>query len=87
MKAVIYTKYGSPDVLEFKEVEKPSPKENEVLVKVVATTVNRTDSGLLRAKPFVVRFITGLLKPKRQILGTVFAGRLKQLEHPLQNSK
>ncbi len=77
MKAIIYIKYGSPDVLELAEIDTPNPNETEVLVKVRATTVNRTDSGLLRAKPFVVRFITGLFKPKRQILGTVFAGEIE----------
>jgi len=85
MKAVVYTKYGSPDVLECKDIDKPIPKANEVLVKVFATTVNRTDSGLLRAKPFVIRFITGLVKPKRQILGTVFAGTIEAIGNELSD--
>src|ERR1035437_6745985 len=79
MKASIYTQYGSPLVLKIKEVEKPSPKENEVLVKVYAATVNLTDCGMLRAKPFIMRFFTGLLKPNKQILGTDFAGIIEAI--------
>lgn len=74
MKAIVYTKYGSPDVLQLKEVQKPEPKENEILVKVRATSVNRTDCANLRAKPFIMRFFLGLLKPNKRILGTEFAG-------------
>ncbi|MFT4942242.1 MAG: NADPH:quinone reductase-like Zn-dependent oxidoreductase, partial [Paraglaciecola sp.] len=77
MKAVIYKKYGSPDVLQLKEVAKPIPLENEVLIIVKATTVNRTDCAQLRAKPFIMRFLTGLFKPKRPILGTTFAGKIE----------
>lgn len=77
MKAIVYQKYGSPDVLELKEVEKPIPKDNEVLIKIYATTVNRTDCAMLRAKPFIMRFFTGLFKPNKPILGTDFAGMIK----------
>ena len=74
MKAIVNTIYGSPDILELKEVAKPIPKDDEVLVKIHATTVNRTDCAILRAKPFIMRFVTGLTKPKRTIQGTDFAG-------------
>ena len=74
MKAIVYTSYGSPDVLRLKEVEKPEPKENEILVRVRAASVNRTDCANLRAKPFIMRFTMGLFKPKKKIPGTEFAG-------------
>jgi len=77
MKAIVWTKYGPPDVLQLKEVEKPSPKNNEVLIRVYATTVNRTDCGFLRAKPFIVRFFSGLIKPRRTSLGNEFAGKIE----------
>jgi NADPH:quinone reductase-like Zn-dependent oxidoreductase len=79
MKAIVYTKYGPPDVLELKEVEKPTPKDNELLIRVRATTVNRTDCANLRAKPFIMRFMMGLFKPKNQILGTEFAGDIESI--------
>ncbi len=77
MRAVIWTKYGAPDVLKLGEVEKPTPEENEVLIKVHATTVNRTDCATIRAKPFFMRLVTGLLKPKKEIPGTEFAGEVE----------
>ena len=77
MKAIIYTKYGSPDVLQFKDVEKPTPKDNEVLVKIFAASVNAADWHLLRADPILARFATGLLKPKNTILGSDIAGRVE----------
>ena len=79
MKAIVYTKYGGPDVLQLKEVEKPTPKDNEVLVNVHATTVNRTDCATIRAKPFFMRLVTGLSKPKKQIPGTEFAGEIEAI--------
>ncbi|MHC4325537.1 MAG: NAD(P)-dependent alcohol dehydrogenase [Planctomycetota bacterium] len=76
MKAIVYTKYGPPDVLQLKEVEKPTPKEDEVLVKVHATSVNYSDWAFVRGKPFLVRLVSGLLKPKK-ILGADIAGRVE----------
>ncbi len=77
MKAIIYTKYGSPDVLQLKEVEKPIPKDNEVLVKVHAASVNASDWHILRGSPFILRLVYGLIKPKQKILGADIAGRVE----------
>ena len=74
MKAVVYYKYGSTDELQFKEVATPLPKDSEVLIKVQAATVNRTDCGFLEAEYFAVRLFTGLFRPKMPILGSEFAG-------------
>jgi len=79
MKFAFRTKYGGPEVLQIKEVPQPRPGPNEVLVKVYATTVNRTDCGILWGKPYIVRFFTGLFKPKKQIPGTDFAGEVASL--------
>jgi len=76
MKAVVYTHYGPPDALQLKEVEKPVPENGEVLIRIHATTVNRTDCATIRAIPFFARIITGLFKPKKQIPGTEFAGEI-----------
>jgi len=76
MKAVVYTKYGPPDVLQLKEVEKPTPKNNEVLVKVHAASLNAADLDFLRGK-FINRLGWGLLKPKKKILGSDMAGRIE----------
>ncbi|MHC4756672.1 MAG: NAD(P)-dependent alcohol dehydrogenase, partial [Planctomycetota bacterium] len=77
MKAMVYEKYGPPDVLKLKEVNKPTPKENEVLIKVHATSVNRTDCATIRAIPFFARLVTGLFKPKKNTPGTEFAGEIE----------
>jgi NADPH:quinone reductase-like Zn-dependent oxidoreductase len=87
MKAIIYTKYGSPDVLQLKEVEKPAPKDNEVLIRVYATTVNRTDYATIRAKTIFDRLATGLLKPKKQITGTEFAGIVEEIGKNVKSLK
>ncbi|MFA6455862.1 MAG: NAD(P)-dependent alcohol dehydrogenase [Bacteroidota bacterium] len=79
MKAIVYTHYGSPDMLRIADVEKPIPKEHEVLIKVRAATVNRTDCGFLRGEPFIVRFFSGLSKPKYTILGNEFAGDVEAI--------
>jgi NADPH:quinone reductase-like Zn-dependent oxidoreductase len=77
MKAIVYTEYGSPDVLQLKEVAKPAPKENEVLIKVQAASVNYADWALLRGEPFLLRLDSGLQKPKNTILGADIAGRVE----------
>jgi NADPH:quinone reductase-like Zn-dependent oxidoreductase len=77
MKAAVHTRYGPPDVVRIVEVDKPAAKDNEVLVKVHATTVNRTDSGLRAAKPFINRFFTGLRRPRVTVLGNEFAGEVE----------
>ena len=77
MKVIVYTKYGPPDVLQLKEIEKPTPKDGEVLVKVHAASVNAADWHLLRGDPFLFRLIFGLLKPKNNMLGADIAGRVE----------
>jgi len=78
MKAIVYQKYGSPDVLKLEEVEKPTPKDDEVLIKVHAASANAGDWHLLRGKPFLIRLMGyGLLKPKYKILGSDIAGRVE----------
>ena len=74
MRAAVHTSYGPPEVVRVAEVEKPTPKDNEVLVRVRATTVNRTDCGFRAAKPFIVRLFSGLLRPRLTVLGNEFAG-------------
>jgi NADPH:quinone reductase-like Zn-dependent oxidoreductase len=75
MKAVVYTRYGSPDVLRFTEVETPTPKANQVLVKVRAVSLNRSDWEALRGKPLYAR-IMGPFRPRHHILGSDIAGRV-----------
>ncbi len=77
MKAIVYTEYGSPDVLRLQDVEKPTPKDNEVLVKVHAASANPADWHLMRATPFLARLEAGLLKPKHTRLGSDVAGRVE----------
>ena len=77
MKAIVYTEYGSPDVLQLKEVEKPTPGENEVLVKIYAASANAADWHLMRAEPFLARLENGLRKPKNTRLGADVAGRVE----------
>jgi len=79
MKAAVYRRYGPPEVVHIEDVEKPSPGDNEVLVRVHATTVAAADWRLRRAKPFLVRIMTGLLRPKKRILGMEFSGTVESV--------
>jgi NADPH:quinone reductase-like Zn-dependent oxidoreductase len=76
MKAIVFTKYGTPDVLELKEIDKPVPKDDEVLIKVYAVSINDWDLGLLQGD-LINRLINGLFKPKIKILGSDIAGRIE----------
>jgi len=78
MKAIVCTKYGPPEVLQLKEVERPTPKDNEVLIKVHAVSVNRSDWENLTGSPLYARF-GGLLRPRQQILGSDIAGRVEMI--------
>lgn len=77
MKAVIHTKYGPPEVTKLSEVATPVPKDDEVLIKIYATTVNRTDCGFRSAEYFISRFWSGLFRPKYKTLGCEFAGEIE----------
>jgi NADPH:quinone reductase-like Zn-dependent oxidoreductase len=79
MRAVVYDRYGPAEVLRIEDVERPVPGDDEVLVKVHATTVNRTDSGLRSAEFFISRFVTGLVRPKERILGMEFSGEVEAI--------
>lgn len=79
MKAAVYAQYGSPEVLQVKEVTKPEPKSNEVLIRIRSTAVNSGDVRLRKADPFAVRFIFGLTKPKINVLGTVYSGEVESV--------
>jgi NADPH:quinone reductase-like Zn-dependent oxidoreductase len=74
LRAVVHDRYGPPDVLRLEDVDRPVPKDDEILVRVHATTVTRSDCGWRRAKPFISRFFTGVVRPRRRILGTEFSG-------------
>jgi NADPH:quinone reductase-like Zn-dependent oxidoreductase len=77
MRAVISGRYGPPEGLEIREVERPTPREGDALVRVHATSVNRTDVATLHGTPFFARLATGVRRPKHPILGTEFAGRIE----------
>ena len=78
MRAVVYAEYGSPDVLELKEVKKPIPKDNEVLIRVYATSVTSADCLMRRGDTIISRLFLGLMKPRRKILGTEIAGEIEE---------
>jgi len=77
MKAIVYTEYGSADVLKLKELEKPAPKDNEVLIKVRAASTNPADWHLMRAEPFLARLANGIFGPKNTRLGSDLAGTVE----------
>ena len=87
MKAMVYTRYGPPEVLKLQEVAKPEPKDNEILVRVRATTANRTDCANLTAKPFIMRFSLGLFKPRKTIMGTEFSGVVESVGQAVTSFK
>ncbi len=78
MKAVVYKKYGPPEVLRINEVKRPIPKDNEVLIKVNATTVTATECAFRKGIPYITRLFTGLLRPKINILGEELAGEIEE---------
>jgi NADPH:quinone reductase-like Zn-dependent oxidoreductase len=77
MRAVVFERYGPPDVLRLEDIERPVPKDDEVRVKVHATTVSRTDCALRGGEPFISRFVTGVRRPKRKVLGSDLAGEVE----------
>ena len=79
MKAIICTKYGTPDVLKIKEVKKPIAKDNEVLIKIRATSITSGDSRIRQANPFMIRLIFGFKKPRKSILGVIVAGEIEAI--------
>ena len=87
MKAAVYSQYGSPGVLQVKEVPKPTPKDNEILLRIKSTAVNSGDVRLRKADPFAVRFIFGLRRPKINILGSVFSGEVESVGEGVKHFK
>ena len=77
MRAVVCDRYGPPDVLRLEDVERPVPQQDEILVRIHATTVNRSDCGVRSGQPFIARLLTGLRRPRKKILGSEFAGEVE----------
>ncbi len=87
MKSIVLTKYGSPDVLKLQEIAKPCPEDDEVLIKVYATTVNDWDWCFMRGKPYAYRLFFGLLKPKVSVLGAEVAGAVEAVGNSVTEFK
>lgn len=87
MKAIECTKYGAPEFLKLVEIEKPSPKEKEVLIKIHATSVTSGDARIRRADPFIIRLIFGFKKPRKSVLGVVVAGEIEAVGKAVTNFK
>ena len=87
MKAAIRRNYGNPEIITIEDIATPIPKKDEILIRVHATTVNRTDSAILTGKPYIMRLFVGLTKPKSPLLGTDFAGEVVEIGSSVKSFK
>ena len=87
MKAAVYEQYGPPERVKILDINQPIPNKDEVLIKVIASTVNRTDSGFRSAEYFISRLFSGLLRPKHRVLGCEFAGIVEETGSEVEEFK